>query len=168
MSIAKYFWDLNEAALKETERIIKSPGHPRFNARMVTLLSRCDKPSELFAVLPKENFMEAWPKIRTYWLKHTRRSDFRDWWETMYEQMVEQHHHRLKKVKGEAPASFRDIGRLIKERRIEKGLSQKQLALAVHMKQPDVSRVEEGKKNITIFTLIRLCKALGIRQIEIR
>jgi DNA-binding XRE family transcriptional regulator len=168
MSIAKYFWDLNEAALKETERIIKSPGHPKFSSRMVTFLSRCDKPGELFAVLPREKFMEAWPKIRTCWLKHTRRSDFRDWWETIYEQMVEQHRHRQKKVTGGAPASFKTIGRLIKERRIENGLSQKQLALAVNMKQPDVSRVEEGKKNITLFTLIRLCKALGIRQIEIR
>jgi ribosome-binding protein aMBF1 (putative translation factor) len=134
---------------------------------MITLLSRCDKPGELFSLLPRETFMEAWPKIRTYWLKHTRRSDFRDWWETMYEQMVEQHHHAQKKVKGTTPASFRTIGRLIKERRIEKGLSQRQLALAVQMKQPDVSKVEEGKKNITLFTLIRLCKALGIKQIEI-
>lgn len=168
MSIAKYFWDLNEAALKETTHIIKNPSHPLFSARMVTLLSRCDKPKELFSILPRETFLEVWPKIRTYWLKHTRRSDFRDWWETIYEQMVEQQRHRQKKVTGEAPASFKAIGRVIKERRIEKGLSQKQLALAVHMKQPDVSRVEEGKKNITLFTLIRLCKALGIRQIEIR
>jgi DNA-binding Xre family transcriptional regulator len=168
MSFAKYFWDLNETALKETERIIKSPAHPRFSSRMVTLLSRCDKPAELFAILPRETFMEAWPKVRTYWLKHTRQSDFRDWWETIYEQMVEQQQHRQKKVTGDAPASFQAIGRLMKERRIEKGLSQKQLAFAVKMKQPDVSRVEEGKKNITLFTLIRLCKALGIRQIEIR
>ncbi|RQW79254.1 MAG: XRE family transcriptional regulator [Geobacter sp.] len=50
---------------------------------------------------------------------------------------------------------------------MEKGLSQKQVALAVNMKQPDVSKVEEGKKNITLFTLIRLCKALDIKQIEI-
>lgn len=37
----------------------------------------------------------------------------------------------------------------------------------VSMKQPDVSKVEEGKKNITLFTLIRLCKTLGIQRIDI-
>lgn len=168
MNITRYFWDLNEDALNETKRIIKNPRHPRFCIRMVTLLSRCDKPQELFSILPREKFIEVWPKIRTYWLKHTRRSDFRDWWETIYEQMVGQLHHTQKKVTGEAPASFRSIGRVIKERRIEKGLSQKQLALAVNMKQPDVSKVEEGKKNITLFTLIRLCKALDIKRIEIQ
>jgi len=73
--------------------------------------------------------------------------------------MVGQQNHGQKKVKGEAPAAFQATGRLIKERRIEKGLNQKQLALAVNMKQPDLSRFEEGKKNITLFTLIRLCKA---------
>jgi len=35
------------------------------------------------------------------------------------------------------------------------------------MKQPDISRIEEGKKNITLFTLIRLCKVPGIRKINI-
>ena len=81
--------------------------------------------------------------------------------------MVEQYHHIEKNAKGETPASFRAIGRIIKEKRIEKGLSQKQLALTVRMKQPDVSKVEEGKKNITLFTLIRLCKALDIKHIEL-
>ena len=167
MNIKKYFWDLNESALEETERILGNPAHPRFTARMVTLLSRCDKPRELFSLLPRKDFMEAWPKIRSYWLKQTRRSDFRDWWETIYEQMVEQYHHIEKKAKGETPTFFRTIGRIIKEKRIEKGLSQKQLALTVRMKQPDVSKVEEGKKNITLFTLIRLCKALDIKHIEL-
>lgn len=168
MSTTKYFWDLKEEALEETERILRNPKHPKFTARMVTLLSRCDKPQELFSIISRKKFMEVWPKIRTYWVKHTRRSDFRDWWETIYEQIVEQYCHTPKRVKGETPASFREIGRVIKETRIEKGLSQKQLALAVSMKQPDVSKVEEGKKNITLFTLIRLCKTLGIKRIEIR
>jgi transcriptional regulator with XRE-family HTH domain len=44
----------------------------------------------------------------------------------------------------------------ISDARIQKGLSQKQLALRIGMKKPDISRIEEGKKNITLFTLIRL------------
>jgi len=56
----------------------------------------------------------------------------------------------------------------IRDARIQKGLSQKQLALRIGMKQPDISRIEEGKKNITLFTLTRLCKVLGIEEIDIR
>ncbi|MBW2552854.1 MAG: helix-turn-helix transcriptional regulator [Deltaproteobacteria bacterium] len=167
MSIAKYFWDLKEENLKETERILKNPKHSQFTKRMVTILSRCDKPKELFSIISRKKFVETWPKIRIYWMKHTRWSEFRDWWETIYEQIIEQHQKRSKKIAGEAPASFREIGRVIKETRIEKGHSQKQLAHAVNMKQPDVSKVEEGKKNVTLFTLIRLCKTLGIKRIDI-
>ena len=56
MNIKKYFWDLNESALEETERILGNPNHPRFTARMVTLLSRCDKPRELFSLLTRKDF----------------------------------------------------------------------------------------------------------------
>jgi transcriptional regulator with XRE-family HTH domain len=56
---------------------------------------------------------------------------------------------------------------MIKESRIKKGLSQKELALRLGMKQPDVCSIEKGKKNITLETLTLLCKALDIRKIEL-
>lgn len=168
MSFEKYFWDLKEKALKETKGILKDPGNPKFNERVVTLLSRCDKPGELFSIIPKKKFVEIWPGIRTYWIKRIRRSDFRDWWETIYEQILEKYQHRQKKAKGGAPVSFRNIGKEIRDARIQKGLNQKQLAFRIGMKQPDISRIEEGKKNITLFTLIRLCKVLGIEKIDVR
>lgn len=168
MSIEKYFWDLNQKALKETRGILKDPDHPKFVERVVTLLSRCDKPEELFSIIPRRKFVETWPRIRTYWIKRIRRSDFRDWWETIYEQILEKDQHRQRKKKGGTPVTFRAIGMEIRDARIQKGLSQKQLALRIGMKQPDISRIEEGKKNITLFTLIRLCKVLGIEKINMQ
>jgi DNA-binding Xre family transcriptional regulator len=168
MNIEKYFWDLKEKALKETKGILKDPGHPKFTERVVTLLSRCDKPEELFSIIPRRKFVEIWPRIRTYWIKRIRRSDFRDWWETIYEQILEKDQHRRRKAKGGTPVTFRTIGMEVRDARIQKGLSQKQLALRIGMKQPDISRIEEGKKNITLFTLTRLCKVLGIEKIDVR
>ena len=167
MIIAKYFWDLKEQALEEAGRILKNPKHPKFSQRMVTFLSRCDKPKELFSVIPKKKFVEVWPQVRTYWVKRIRHSDFRDWWETIYEQVLQQEQQKQKKPKGETAVFFHKFGRVIKEARIGKGLSQKQVALAVRMKQPDISGIEEGKKNITLFTMIRLCKILAIKKIDI-
>jgi DNA-binding Xre family transcriptional regulator len=168
MSFKKYFWDLNQKALKETKGILKDPSHPKFTERVVILLSRCDKPKELLSIIPRRKFVESWPRIRTYWIKRIRRSDFRDWWETIYEQILEKYQHRPGKTKGGTPVSLRTIGMEIRDARVQKGLSQKQLALRIGMKQPDISRIEEGKKNITLFTLTRLCKVLGIEKIDIR
>ncbi|MDP1853444.1 MAG: helix-turn-helix transcriptional regulator [Candidatus Omnitrophota bacterium] len=166
MNIAKYFWNLNDRALKEAKHILKSPQHPKFSERMVTLLSRCDQPKEVFSLISKEEFIKAWPGIKSYWVKLSRESDFRDWWETIYEQLLEGSNIKNKSLKGEPPASFIKIGALIKEARIKMGLSQKELAFNTGMKQPDISKIEEGKKNVTLETLLRLCKILKIRKID--
>jgi len=55
---------------------------------------------------------------------------------------------------------------MIKEARVQKNISQKELALQTGMRQPDISMIEEGRKNITLQTLFRLCKVLGIKRIE--
>ena len=53
MKMAKYFWDLNDAEWAKTRRLLRQPLHPQFAQRMVTLLSRCDQPKELFSILPE-------------------------------------------------------------------------------------------------------------------
>ncbi|MCX5693313.1 MAG: helix-turn-helix transcriptional regulator [Candidatus Omnitrophica bacterium] len=167
MSISKYFWDINENALKETAKILENPKHPQFPVKMVIFLSRCDKPKELFSLITKAAFIDAWPKIRAQWIKRARQSDFRDWWETIYEQLAGGHERARKKPASITPIFFRKFGALIKEARIRKGLSQKQLAHRIGMKQPDVSRIEEGRKNITLYTVMRFCNVLGIKKIAI-
>lgn len=165
--IAKYFWDQKGASLKETRRILKDPSHPRFPERMSVLLTRCSKPKELFSVISRERFARSWPKIREYWIKRSRWSESRDWWQTIYEQMAEGVSRRPARMEGGSPDFLRVLGARVREARIEKGLSQRRLALQAGIKQPDVSRVEEGRKNMTLFTLVRLCKALGIRSVDI-
>ena len=167
MNISKYFWELNEKALRETKRIIKNPKHPRFISRIITFLSRCDQPRELFSLISKRDFVETWPKIRTYWLKLERDSDFRDWWETIYEELLRKNKFRYKAPKGKPSILFSNIGKVVREARIQKGLSQKELSLIIGMKQPDISTIEKGGKNITLETLSRLCKVLEIKKIDI-
>lgn len=168
MKIAKYFWDLNEEALRETENIFKHPAHPKFRARLVTFLSRCDQPKELFSLIAREDFINVWPKVRAYWLKISRDSTYRDWWETIYEQIAQEQKAKNIRPKGMPALAYLKIGKTIKDTRIEKGLSQNELALRVRMKQPDISKIEEGRKNITIETLSRLCKVLEIEKIELK
>jgi len=167
MNIKKYFWELNEEALKETTAILKNPKHPKFLLRMITLLSRCQKPKELFSLISQEQFIENWPKIKRYWQKmNPLPLDFRDWWQTIYESILEKYKYKIRKPKGKPFDLFIKIGRIIREKRIKQGLSQEELALRLGMRQPDISKIEEGKKNITLETLTRLCKTLNIKKIE--
>ena len=165
--IAKYFWNLNEKALKETGKILKNPKHPRFKERLVAFLSRCDKPKELFSLVTKQEFIEAWPSVKTYWRKLSVASDFRNWWQTIYEQMLRQQKTKRITPKGKAPASFAKIGKLIRTVRVRSGLSQSELAARVRMKQPDISLIEAGGANITLETLTSLCRVLGIKKIKL-
>jgi DNA-binding Xre family transcriptional regulator len=167
MKISKYFWDLNEKALRETNKILKNPRHPKFTARLITFLSRCQQPKVLFSLISKKEFIEIWPKVRAYWIKIAQESDFRDWWETIYEHILQEYGFKNKFSKHKSSLVFLKIGSLIRNIRIQKGLSQNELALKVGMKQPDISMIEEGKKNITLETLARLCKVLDIKRLEL-
>lgn len=164
MNLKKYYWGLNEKAVKETEKIIKNPQHPKFISRIFTLLSRCDRPDELFSVISKKQFIEVWPKVRRYWIRTSQAEDFRSWWETVYEQLLEEVRGK-KKPRGEPMKFFKHTGEVIKRARIEKGWSQSDFARRAGMKQPDISAIERGKKNITLETLARLCKILDIKSI---
>ena len=168
MKISKYFWDLNEKALRETGRVLKDPSHPKFERRMVAFLSRCDKPKDLFSIISKQKFIEIWPRIRSYWLKVAATSDYRGWWETVYEQILEQYKIEKRRPKGETSGLFLRIGAVIKEARIRNGLSQNDLAFRVGMKQPDICMIEKGKKNITIDTLASLSRALNIEILKLK
>lgn len=163
MNVAKYFWDLNRAALKEVRSILKNQRHTKFASYMVTLLSRCDRPKELFSFISKNKFITAWPQIRSYWAKVQRGSEFRDWWQTIYEQLLEERGIKKTVQTGEAFYLCKEIGKRIRQSRIDKGLSQQELSVLIGIKQPEISKIEEGKKNITIATLSRFCKALNIQ-----
>lgn len=53
------------------------------------------------------------------------------------------------------------IGDLLKEERKKAGLSQEELAHAIHTKKSAISRLERHAKNVTIGTILKVCKVLG-------
>ena len=166
MRIEKYFWWLNDKAAKETKKIIKNPQHPLFVQRIFEFLSRNDDAKALFHIISKEHFVEQWPKIRLYWNKRSTAPDFKAWWETIYEQILKNEHTKTR-VEGSPSKTMEVIAQALRDARVEKGWSQSDFARRVRMNQPDISNIEKGKKNMTLETLIRISKVLGIKNIAL-
>lgn len=59
------------------------------------------------------------------------------------------------------------IGEQLKDERLKAGLTQEQLAAKIGTKKSFISRVERGRADIQLSTLVRLFKGLG-RQVSVR
>jgi len=58
-------------------------------------------------------------------------------------------------------SNVKDLGKLLQKKRQAANLSGAELADKAHTGQAMVSRIESGKANITVFTLLKIAKALG-------
>ena len=54
------------------------------------------------------------------------------------------------------------VGLKIKQLRVEQNITQLQLADKCDMEKNNIGRIENGRRNIKLFTLARICKALDI------
>lgn len=59
------------------------------------------------------------------------------------------------------------FGLRIKELRLKKGLSQTRLAIACKLDNSKISKIEAGKVNITMLTLLNISAALEIEPMEL-
>ena len=55
-----------------------------------------------------------------------------------------------------------DIGRKLSSIRVERGITQVRLVELSGIPQPRISEIEKGKRDMTVSTLVRLCRALDI------
>ncbi len=58
---------------------------------------------------------------------------------------------------------LQQLGKRIREKRMEKNLSQDKLAAMCEMEKANLSRIETGKTNTTILTLRKISKALVVK-----
>lgn len=60
-----------------------------------------------------------------------------------------------------------DFGQNLYLKRLEKGMTQRELVQKTGIPQPNLSRIERGRQDVTVSTLLNLCSALGVRPSEI-
>ena len=59
------------------------------------------------------------------------------------------------------------IGMNIKDIRDEKKISQQDLAAACNFEKANMSRIEAGRTNLTIGTLLKICEALQVKLVDV-
>jgi len=59
------------------------------------------------------------------------------------------------------------IGLNIRKIREEKNISQQDLAAACNFEKSNMSRIEAGKTNLTIGTLLKICEALQVELVDV-
>jgi len=63
---------------------------------------------------------------------------------------------------GETKGVLRDLGSRIRELRRAQGLTQEELSERLGMLAPNYARIEQGRMNTTVETLVRIAKALKV------
>ena len=64
------------------------------------------------------------------------------------------------------PEFLMTLGARIKELRLNKNMTQNELAIQCNFEKASLSRIESGKTNITILTLNRISRALDVDMSE--
>jgi transcriptional regulator with XRE-family HTH domain len=67
----------------------------------------------------------------------------------------------------ETRSVLRDLGLRIRELRRQRELTQEALAEKLGMLTPNYARVEQGRANVTVDTLVRIAHALDVELIEL-
>lgn len=62
---------------------------------------------------------------------------------------------------------FKDLGQQIKRIRLEKKIKQSELAAAIDVEKTNMSRIESGRTNPTLWTLLKISKALKVSVAEL-
>jgi transcriptional regulator with XRE-family HTH domain len=70
-------------------------------------------------------------------------------------------------VAGRTETALRALGLRIQELRRERGETQESFAVRVRMLAPNFARIEQGRMNVTVDTLVRIASALRVELSEL-
>jgi len=159
-----WLWD-RRISLTEAKKILADPYHPKFITLAALLLSRKNNPKEVFQILSPVYFCQNWNKI-----KRRMRKDYWGFprivfWQAVFEKINEKlKEKKIKVLPGTAPKIERlllDVGEKIRGLRKSKKMTQKDLAKKLKISQQLVSRIEQGKENISLLGLNNIATSLG-------
>lgn len=159
-----WLWD-SRIGETEVKKILKDENHPKFDLYAEKLLSRVSDPKMVFSIVDKVTFCKRWPGIKKRLNKDRWLKDRVVFWQTIYERI----HERLKKegIKIRQPQEIKvpperiKLAQQIRQIRLRLGYTQKDLARKLGVIQQYISKIENGRENVSVDTLARIADAFG-------
>lgn len=163
-----WLWDMKISAAG-AKAILKKPQEKKFIPLAAKLLSRQNNPKEVFKeYLDPVAFCQNWTNIK-------RRMRLDKWnepriifWQAIYEKLLDRYRKKGMVFKREISPPPQnplliEIGNKIKDIRLKQGLSQKSVSEKLGVSQQIISRVEKGKGNVSVSTLVNISRALAVK-----
>ena len=159
-----WLWD-SRIEENEARKILKNAGHPKFDIYAEKLFSRINDPKMVFSIVDKVTFCKKWPAIKKRMRKDLWLKDRVVFWQTIYERV----HERLKeqgiKIRQtqelKVPPERMKLAQQIRKIRIKLGYTQKDIAKKLGVIQQYISKIENGRENVSVDTLTRIADAFG-------
>lgn len=160
-------WDVRRSE-EEIRKILKNPGHPGFLHYATLLLARNNVPKEVFGeYLSKKDFCVHWQNIKRRMRKDRWSQGRIQFWEEIYRHLKDDLKAKGVVLRRPSPLPVREdslrvrIGKRIHEIRRSKKMTQDEVAHGAGLTQQFVSRIEQGRENVSLDTLERLQRFLG-------
>ncbi len=165
-----WLWD-RKVNISEVKSILKNPNSREFVVFASLLLARKNNPREVFKeYLDPLLFCRHWQKIKGRMRKDKWNHERIIFWQEIYNKLKNRYRTQgivFREKKGEVKGVICEkAGKMIRDIRKEEGLSQKALADKLGVSQQLISRIENGKENISLITLDNILRALG-RELKI-
>ncbi len=165
-----WLWD-RKLSVFQAKKILKNPKHRNFNLVASFLLSRKNEPKEVFReYIDPFLFCKYWAVIKRRMRKDSRNEGRIVFWQAVYEKLMDKYRKQgvrfRKTLTLPKDTICKMLAKQIRNIRKQLGLSQKELAKKMGISQQLVSRIENGRENISLATLKNISKALG-KRIEI-
>ncbi len=160
-----WLWD-KKANISEVKRILQDPDNKEFVVLASLLLARKNNPREVFKeYLDPLLFCRNWQRIKGRMRKDKWSRQRIIFWQEIYNKLKSRYRtqgiifrEKKEEVRG---VICEKAGKMIRDIRKEKGLSQKALADKLGVSQQLISRIENGKENISLITLANILRVLG-------
>lgn len=159
-----WLWD-RKLNISKAKKILKNPEHRDFISVASLLLARNNEPQLIFKeYLDPLLFCKRWAEIKKRMGKDKWQDQRIVFWQTIFEKVKERYQKQGISLR-EKRAGFRDIicreiGQQLQEIRQKMGLSQKAFAERLGISQQLISRIENGKENISLITLKNMATVL--------
>ena len=162
----EWLWDRN-ISVDKIQKILKDTHHERFVATAALLLSRNNVPKEIFAqYLNRKIFVQHWSRIKRQMRKDAWNDPRIIFWQAVYEKLLAEFKQKgisIRPMKEEKIVNdlARQIADKLKNFRRNLHLTQKELADRIGISQQIISRIEKGRDDMRLHTLVNIFSFLG-------